>query len=44
MDMILGGSAAETEQTPDGHSADVKRLLRQQAALATVRELCLPGD
>ncbi len=31
---ILGGSAAETEQTPDGHSADVKRLLRQQAALA----------
>src|SRR6476660_4290739 len=30
----LGRSAAETEQTPDGHSADVKRLLRQQAALA----------
>jgi hypothetical protein len=42
----LGRSAAETEQTPDGHSADVKRLLRQQrrwlgsGALPSGRLIC----
>ena len=31
----MGESTAETEKTLDGYAADVKRLLRQQAALAT---------
>ena len=35
MDKTSGASTAETEKTLDGYAADVKRLLRQQAALAT---------
>jgi hypothetical protein len=35
MDDSLGGSIVEMEKPLDAHAADVKRLLRQQAALAT---------